>query len=335
MKITLKKIASLSAALFLLATAAFAQSNPTVSTNPTSLDFGAVEFDAGKSLPVAVKNTSNQPIKVGALISSPHFNANVQGTQLVNPGAEKTVNVFCVPKSETTITGTVIITAGLAGQTLKNVAQVAVECTGVNPFFRLNIKPRNSVGKITRIQVTGDPQNSQLTCTDPDNEDFPFFGCDFRLRKGAKVALSTNGSGFTGFSGGTGSASICNGTAPCSFTLNANSELTVNFAAPPPPLAKPTPTMLQVSLKKLGPGDGRVSIGPVGTPAINTDGLAFGKTISKEFNRGLRMRLIVTPNANSSIRSIVVSGASNCNGNNTCEFILTDRIFVEVGFNKK
>ena len=343
MKSKLMKITGVSAAwlslLVGLTASAFAQGNPNVSVNPTSLDFGNVEFDAGKTLQVAVKNNSQQQIKIGAGTvgnTNVTFNTSVPGSnQTLNPGEQKTVNISCSPKSTNTVNGTAFITAGFANQTLKKVADIAVKCTGVDPFFRFNLKPVNvSLSDSLKVQVTGDPTITQLNCVPPNDHD-PFFGCDLRLRRGAQITVQSNSPKFQGFSNGTGAASVCSGSAPCSFTLSANSELTAKFAPPPAPKPTPAPTEFVVTLKKLGPGGGSVSIGPVGAVPINTNGVQNGKTVSGTFQRGIRMRLNVNPDANSTIRSVIVSGASGCNGDANCEFILAERVSVEVGFNKK
>ncbi len=342
MKTTLIKITGTSATrlllLAILTATAFAQGGPTVAVNPTAVDFGTVEFDAPKTLQVAVKNNSQKQIRIGAGISgnpAGTFNASPGGNQILNPGEQKSVNVFCTPRSTNTVTATAFITAGFANETLKRVADFSVKCTGLDPFFRFNLKPKNvGLTESVKIHVVGDPVISQINCAPPNDRD-PFFGCDLRLRKGVKISVESNSPKFQGFTNGTGAASVCGGKFPCTFFLNANSELTANFQPPAPPTPPPAATEFIVRVNKLGPGSGRVSIGPVGAVPINTDGLPNGQGIEKAFPRGIRMRLNVNPDANSKIRSTVVSGASNCNGNATCEFVLSERVSVQVGFDKK
>ena len=344
MNTTLKKSAGLSAAwLLLLTTAAFAQGSPTVSVNPTSLDFGLVEFEAGKTVPVTVKNTSQQQIRIGGNIANNPagaFNVSIPGSnKTLNPGEQKTVNVACNPKSATTVSATAFITAGFANQTLKRVQDFAVKCTGVDPFFRFNLKPTNvELTDSVKIQVVGDPIISQLNCAPPNDRD-PFFGCDLRLRKGVKVSVESSSPKFQGFANGTGAASVCNGAAPCTFTLNANSEVSAVFKQPPGPKPTPPPTEFNVSLKKLGPGSGNVVIAPKAGPATSTEGIPNGQFAKGTFRSGTKLLLQVTPAAGSTVRSVIITGndpnASACNGNAQCSFTLSGTVFIEVGFNKK
>ncbi len=344
MNTTLKKIAGLSAAwLLLLTAAAFAQGSPTVSVNPTSLDFGSVEFEAGKTVPVTVKNTSQQQIRIGGNIANNPagtFNVSIPGSnQTLNPGEQKTVNVACNPKTATTVSATAFITAGFANQTLKRVTDFAVKCTGVDPFFRFNLKMlQPTFSDFVDVQVTGDPIISQVKCAIPNDRD-PFSGCDFRLRKGAQIRIQASTQNFQSFSNGSGAASICGGTAPCAFTLNANSEVSAVFKKPPAPKPTPPLTEFNVSLKKLGPGSGKVVIAPKGGPAITTDGIQNGQFAKGTFKRDTKLFLQVTPAAGSTVRSVIITGndpnASACNGQAQCSFILSSTVFIEVGFNKK
>ena len=342
MKTKLLKIIGITTTLlFLLMTVTiFAQGSATVAVNPTSLDFGSVEFESGKTLPVEVTNTSTKPIRIGSANANNNFAFTIpQNSQPLNPGEKRIVNFIATPRTTNTISVTGIITAGFVNETLKKVADVALKVTGVDPFFRFNLKMVN-VGftDIVKIQVTGDPIISQLNCVIPNDHD-PFFGCDMRLRKNVNISLQSNSANFQGFISGNGVASVCSGKSPCTFTLSANSELTAKFQQPAPPPPPPPPTDLNVKVKKLGPGSGRVVIAPKGGPAISTDGIQNGQVSTGVFPRGTKLLLTVTPAADSTVRNIIVSGndpnASACNGKAQCTFVLSGNVFVEAGFNKK
>jgi hypothetical protein len=59
--------------------------------------------------------------------------------------------------------------------------------------------------------------------------------CSYVFSTATQITLTPTGSGFAGWSGGTGSATVCNGTTgACTFTPTSDSNITATFNVPPP-----------------------------------------------------------------------------------------------------
>ena len=324
MKTNLLKIISANTALLflLMNVAAFAQGSATVSVKPSSLDFGSVEFESGKTLPVEVTNTSNKPIRIGSANANNSFAFTIpQNSQPLNPGEKRIVNFIATPRTTNPVTATGIITAGFANESLHKVAEVTLKVTGVDPFFRFNLKMANvGFNDIVKVQVTGDPIISQLNCVVPNDHD-PFFGCDMRLRKNAQISLQSNSPNFQGFNSGTGAASVCSGKSPCTFTLTANSTVTAPFGVTTTASPGNGKKKVSIQLALATPG---ASI-QLTTPQASIRQADVAGTQSLEVSPGTKATIIVTPAAGFDFRGLGVttsdSEAKACGGNKTtCTF---------------
>lgn len=106
--------------------------------------------------------------------------------------------------------------------------------------------------------------------------------CEATYPSGTELTLVPEAeleSEFAGFSGGTGSAAGCAGTAPCSFTLSSNSAVTATFV----PEALPE---FALTVKKNGTGTGTVE--------CEVEGGASGPCASS-YPEGTELRLIEAP----------------------------------------
>ena len=324
MKTNLLKIISANTALLflLMNVAAFAQGSATVSVKPATLDFGSVEFEAGKTLPVEVTNTSNKPIRIGSANANNSFAFTIpQNSQPLNPGEKRIVNFIATPRTTNPVTATGIITAGFANESLHKVAEVTLKVTGVDPFFRFNLKMvKVGLSEVVKVQVTGDPIISQLNCAVPNDHD-PFFGCDMRLRKNAKINIQSDSLKFQGFTSGTGAASVCSGKAPCSFTLTADSTVTAQFGTPPTASPGNGKKKVSIQLALATPG---ASI-QLTTPQASIRQADVAGTQSLEVSPGTKATITVTPVVGFDFRGLGVttsdSEAKACGGNKTtCTF---------------
>lgn len=121
--------------------------------------------------------------------------------------------------------------------------------------------------------------------------------CNANFVSGTVVTLTIAPSqnfAFTGWSG------ACSGSGACSVTLNADTTVAANFAAPPP-------MQSTLSITASGAGSGTVSSNPAG--------IACGSTCSSSFNSGTQVTLTASPATGSAFAGW--SGAV-CAGTGTC-----------------
>ena len=105
--------------------------------------------------------------------------------------------------------------------------------------------------------------------------------CEAEYFEGTELTLVPEpeaGSEFTGFSAGTGSATGCTGTSPCTFTLNANSSVTATFELEAPP----APTVTSVAPNK-GTTAGGTAVTITGTNLTGATEVKFGSTAAASF----------------------------------------------------
>ena len=149
--------------------------------------------------------------------------------------------------------------------------------------------------------------------------------CPKTLPAGSVVTLTATPAPdhtFFGWRFGTGSAAGCTGTAPCTFTLTANSEISAEFN--PPSI---------LTLRATGPG--KVTF-PFGNSTLTCES---GHTLAEPFLPNSRVNLTAVP-ATGAVFSgwTVVSGSPSgamCNLNSArCSFLIDKRIFVEAKFDR-
>jgi Divergent InlB B-repeat domain len=337
-----------------LTASAFAQnvpsqkSNPGFTVNQTSLDFGTVEVGQEKRLPVEIKNTSSQPIRVIPDFTSGNDGFSLtgissNGASSLNPGEVKTVFASCRNvSSDSTTTRPFILRDQQSKTPLITIPSV---CKGVNPFVTLFV-PQKITGPglpngpvIVQIVNDPNPQVAQgVDCSAANtggggnNANTPFDNCNFpRVRKGSQVKIQSNALNFTGFANGSGSAANCQGKTPCTFTIDQNSVVTATFK----PFSEVADLPIRVDVRKFGKegGDGLVSVSAENQEPLTTEGMKSGDPAKfKKFPRGTTLLIKVTPDAKSKITSIKVSGPDAkvklCNDKPTCTFVVKD--FTEV-----
>ncbi len=128
------------------------------------------------------------------------------------------------------------------------------------------------------------------------------------------IATANAGSTFAGFSAGTGSASGCSITSPCSFTLNANSAVTATFTL------KPVVVEYALAIEKIGTGAGTVTSSPAG--------IDCGSDCEADFASGTPVTLTAIADAGSAFDHWTGSG---CN-KGTCVVTMTKARTVKAVF---
>ena len=132
----------------------------------------------------------------------------------------------------------------------------------------------------------------------------------------ALVATAKEGSKFTSYSLGTGSATACS-ASPCTFTITTNSKVTATFNLAAKFILK---------VKKVGTGTGKVeSTSPV-SPKISC-----GTECEKEFTEGTKVTLAKSAEAGSEF--VKWSGA--CTGSGACEVTMSSAKEVSAEFKLK
>lgn len=105
--------------------------------------------------------------------------------------------------------------------------------------------------------------------------------CSAVLSNNFSVTLTPTGSGFAGWTGGTGSAAACSGTGACTFNLTADSNITATFNVPPPST---------LTISNAGTGTGTVT--------CNANNAGFG-ACAPQYADGTQLVLHATANGNS------------------------------------
>lgn len=141
--------------------------------------------------------------------------------------------------------------------------------------------------------------------------------CPAVFANGTSVTLTATGSGFAGWSGGTGNAAGCTGTGPCVISnLSGNSGVTATFNPPPP---------VTLSVTKSGSGSGTVTSNPAG---INC-----GSSCSAQFTGGTPVTMTATADAGSTFTGWSNgTGSVTCTGTGTCAATLNATSTVQATF---
>lgn len=144
--------------------------------------------------------------------------------------------------------------------------------------------------------------------------------CTAVLSNNFSITLTPTGSGFAGWSGGTGSATGCNGTnGACTFTPTSNSNITATFNVPPPNALTILPN----------PGNG------VGAVTCSNDGGATFGQCSTTYANGTALILKATANGGSTFTgwSGGTGNATVCpNSPGNCSFTLNTNTVVTANF---
>jgi hypothetical protein len=121
---------------------------------------------------------------------------------------------------------------------------------------------------------------------------------------------------FAGFENGTGSASACTGTSPCSFILSADSEVDAPFDL--------IPRSLTIDLGGSGSGEVLCEVNGVGPPA----------PCSAQYGEGTELTLVPSPDAGSEFAGFSngSGSASACTGTSPCTFDLEADSEVDADF---
>lgn len=136
------------------------------------------------------------------------------------------------------------------------------------------------------------------------------------------TATPATGHTFFGWRFGTGSAAACTGTAPCTFTLTANSKISATFE--PPSI---------LTLRVTGPGKATFNMNNGATITCQS-----GFTLAEPFLPNSPVSITAIPASGSNFTGwSVISGSpagAMCSPNaNPCAFVIDKRIFVEASFN--
>ena len=141
--------------------------------------------------------------------------------------------------------------------------------------------------------------------------------CSNVFINGNSVTLTATGSGFAGWSAGTGNAASCTGTGPCTFTPTSDSNITATFNIPPPPT---------LTISTAGTGSGTV--------ACSTGGPFT--TCAASYTAGTQVTTQATANIGS-IFTVWTNGTGNaisCNNTSgSCVMTLNANSTVTANFN--
>jgi hypothetical protein len=133
-------------------------------------------------------------------------------------------------------------------------------------------------------------------------------------------ATANSGSTFTGWTNGTGNATVCNNTSVnCSMPLNADSAVTANFVL--------NTVTFSLSTSPLSANGG------VGTIACSISGIG-GPFVAcaASYNAGTNLTLQATPDIVSNFTGWS-SSPNVCSGTGTCQFMLTANTSITANFN--
>ena len=168
------------------------------------------------------------------------------------------------------------------------------------------------------VTLTGSAPNSGTVTSNPSGINCGAT-CSAVFTNGTAITLTATGTGFAGWSGGTGSATGCNNTTgPCSFTLTGSSTITATFNAPPPPT---------LGIASAGTG--------VGVVECSVNGGAF-VACAASYPNGTPLVLRATANAGSTFIGWTngSGNAQTCNGTVVnCSMTLTANTTVTATFN--
>lgn len=140
--------------------------------------------------------------------------------------------------------------------------------------------------------------------------------CSNTFVNGNAVTLTAVGGGFAGWSAGTGSASGCSGTGPCTFTISSDSTVAATFNLPPPQ-----------TLTTLISGNGNVT--------CSTDGGVTFNQCAAQYNPGTALVLKPTAQIGSIFQNWTdgTGNATVCNNlSGNCSFTLNANSAVTVNF---
>lgn len=156
--------------------------------------------------------------------------------------------------------------------------------------------------------------------------------CSKEIAAGTQLTISAQpalGSVFGGWSG-TGSGSVCHGTAPCAFQLTANSSFSVSFFD--------VDFTMTVQAADIGSGSihGKTQTGAIMVNCLVTDGQANGPGCTRILSAGMQLVFSALPDSESSF--VGWSGgsgsASACTGSGPCTFVLSQNSSLKGSFRK-
>ena len=199
----------------------------------------------------------------------------------------------------------------------------ALSCTGTGPC---TFTPAGNSGITATFNVsppdtltTSIVGNGTVACSVNDGA---FAPCAASYPSGTALVLRATanaGSAFTGWTNGTGNATVCNGTiVNCPMTLNVATGVTANFV-----LITVTFSLTTTPLSANGGG---------GTILCSTTGGAPFGTCALSYNAGTTLMLEATPNIASNF-SGWSSSPSVCSGTGPCQFMLTANTSITANFN--
>ena len=191
----------------------------------------------------------------------------------------------------------------------------SVRCTGtancsvtlnadstVTANFTLNITQLSVTGSTTSANGNGGGGTVQCSASGGGTGPCGSYPVGTRI---SMIATPNSASNFTGWSGGTGSATICNATTGnCDFTLNNITTVTANFNRP--------------TLSVVLAGTGSVSSNPLG--------ITCGATCSAVFNKGTSITLTASG------AGFTGWSGGGCSGTSTCPVTLTIDMTVTANF---
>jgi hypothetical protein len=167
-------------------------------------------------------------------------------------------------------------------------------------------------GQFSTVFVTFAGAGSGTVTSNPSGINCSSGTCSNVFINGDSVTLTATGSGFAGWSFGTGNAASCTGIGPCAFTVTGDSSITATFNVPPPPTL--------IILPNQGSGTG----------SVTCNGVACAATYAS----GTQIVLQAAPTAGSTFTSWIngLGNAANCKTNFLCPITLNTDTSVRANF---
>ena len=301
------------------------------SSLPNTLNFADANFDTTlqtAGIPLVSEATATAHLQTSFSTVSVTFAGSGTGTVLSIPGGISCSAVCSYAFNKVNSITVEAIGSGFAGWS--NGTGSAVGCNGTTgnctftPASDSNITATFNVPPPSTLTISNAGTGTgSVNCSVNSG---PFASCAGPYAAGTSIVLqatATSGSTFTGWSNGTGNATVCNNTiANCSMTLTANSSVTANFTLP----VMNTVTGSPVSANGGG-----------GTVACSANGGAAG--LCGSYLVGTPITMTATPNGVSNFTGWSNgSGNANvvaCNGTTgPCNFTVTANSSITANFNR-
>ena len=220
-----------------------------IRANPESLDLGTVQLGSSKQLTFTLKNNSAVALAPCSIKAITNKNATTgivkdlftvtPASVTLGPGKESTVQVFYTPtqgQAEAFPSGLTAPPTSVTGE-----GRVEITCGKASDGVGTSVKLKGTVPASPRLRLTVTRKGTLKTISGGPSfvafkpnpllcrAESPNFCSSFVLPGTAVrlVAEPAPGTQFVGWSGGTGSAAVCNGktTLDCSLTLTADSTV--------------------------------------------------------------------------------------------------------------